>query len=70
MIPVRKRFDNFEDTHVYYSILGSRKSSSEKDVDAAFKREKKIFKRIASKAHPDKLSNTPNKENVTKMKRK
>ena len=44
LMPVRKRFDNFEDPHGYYSILGSRKFSSDKDVDAAFKREKIFFK--------------------------
>ena len=39
LIPVRKQFDNFEDTHGYYRTLSCRKSS----VDAAFKRDKRIF---------------------------
>ena len=43
LMPARKQFDNFEDPHGYYGVLGCRKLSSEKEVDTTFKREKKIF---------------------------
>ena len=69
-MPVRKIFGNFEDPHGCYRILFCRKLSSDKEVDATFKSEKKIFLRIARKARPDKLISIPDKENVAKLKEK
>ena len=69
-MPVRKRFDNFEDPHGYYRILGCRKLSIEEEVDAAFKRDKKKILSIEMKAHSYKLSGIPYKENVAKLKEK
>ena len=69
-MPVRKRFDNFEDPHGYHRILGCRKLLRDEDVDAASKREKNNFLRIARKAHSDKLSGTPDKESFAKLKKK
>ena len=43
LMPVRKRFEKFEDPHGYYRILVCRKLSSDEEVDAAFKRERKNF---------------------------
>ena len=69
-MPVRKRFERFEDPHRYYRILVCRKLSSDKEVDAAFKRANWIFKRIARKSCLDKLSGIPDKQNVEKLKEK
>ena len=70
LMPVRKIFGNFEDPHGCYRILFCRKLSSDKEVDATFKSEKKILFRIARKARPDNLSSIPDKENVAKLKEK
>ena len=43
LMPARKQFDNFEDSHGYYRVLGCRKLSSDKEVDTSLKREKNIF---------------------------
>ena len=68
LMPVRKRFDSFEDSQGYYRILGCRKLSSDEYVDATFKREKKKILSIARKSHPENISGIPGKENVAKLK--
>ena len=69
-MPVRKLFDNFEDPHGYYSILGYRKLSSDKEFDATFKKEKKNISSNERKSHPENLRGNPDKENFTKLKEK
>ena len=70
LMPVREQFDSFEDPHGYYRIIICSKSSCDEGVDAEFNRDKKKILRMERKAHPDKLSGTPNKENVAKLKEK
>ena len=62
LMPVRKRFDNFEDPHGYYRILCCRKLLSDEEVDSAFKRQKKTILSILRNSYPDKLRAIPDKE--------